>query len=160
MKIIIDMSEKSYFDSIKDIILENWWQVQMGNLKYTRKNINIGTKKQDEKAYERINDSYIMEFGIDKTQKEVIELQRRIAILQCDFVIEEQRFLQNEIKRLQVEILELLTNTNGQDRDGLVIHLEKWLGFRINEKEITANKFYKIVREFEKEQEQLAKANT
>jgi hypothetical protein len=160
MKIIIDMSEKSYFDSIKDIILENWWQVQMGNLKYTRKNINIGTKKQDEKAYERINDSYIMEFGIDKTQKEIIELQRRIAILQCDFVIEEQRFLQNEIKRLQKEILALLTNTNGQDRDGLVIHLEKWLGFRINEKEITANKFYKIVREFEKEQEQLAKANT
>ena len=154
------MSEKSYYDSIKDIILENWWQVQTGNLKYTRKNINIGTKKQDEKAYEKINDSYLEEFGMDKTQKEIIELQRRIAILQCDFVIEEQRFLQNEIKRLQVEILELLTNTNGQDRDGLVIHLEKWLGFRINEKEITANKFYKIVREFEKEQEQLAKANT
>jgi len=153
------MSEKSYYDSIKDIILENWWQVQTGKIEYTRRNINIGTEREDEDAYERINDSYLEEFGMDKTQLEIIELQRRIAILQCDFVIEEKRYIINEIKRLQKEILELLTNTNGQDRDGLVIHLEKWLGFRINEKEITAHKFYKIVREFEKEQERLVKAN-
>jgi hypothetical protein len=153
------MSEGNYFNSIQDIILFNWWQVQTGKIEYTRKNIKIGSRRKDEEAYEKINDSYLKEFGIDKTQLEVIELQRRIAILQCDFVIEEKRFLQNEIRRLQVEILELLTNTNGLDRDGLVIHLEKWLGFRIDEKKITANKFYKIVREFEKEQEQMAKAN-
>ena len=87
-------------------------------------------------------------------------MQRRIAILQCDFVIEESRYLLNEIKSLQKEIMDLLTNKSKGDRDGLVIHLEKWLGFRINEKEITANKFYKIVREFEKEQEAMRKAHS
>ena len=56
--------------------------------------------------------------------------------------------------------MDLLTNKSKGDRDGLVIHLEKWLGFRINEKEITANKFYKIVREFEKEQEAMRKAHS
>jgi hypothetical protein len=153
------MSENNYFDSIKNIILFNWWQVQTGKIEYTRKNIIIGTEREDEEAYEKINDSYLEEFGMDKTQLEIIELQRRIAILQCDFVIEEKRYIINEIKRLQNEILELLTKKEGTDRDGLVIHLEKWLGFRLNEKEITANKFYKIVREFEKEQEQLRKSS-
>ena len=153
------MSEENYYDSIKDIILVNWWNVQAGKFEFTRKDIKVGTKKKDELAYERINDSYIDEFGIDKIQLEIMELQRRIAILQCDFVIEEKRFLQNDIRKLQIEILELMTNRAGGDRDGLVIHLEKWLGFRIDEKKITANKFYKIVREFEKEQEQLKKAH-
>lgn len=160
MKIITSMSEKNYFNSIKDIILWNWWEVQTGNLEFTRKDLSKGSAKEDEEAFERINDSYINEFGIDETQKEIIEMQRRIAILQCDFVIEESRYLLNEIKSLQKEIMDLLTNKSKGDRDGLVIHLEKWLGFRINEKEITANKFYKIVREFEKEQEAMRKAHS
>tara|TARA_R110000764_G_scaffold89383_2_gene170854 strand:- start:463 stop:927 length:465 start_codon:yes stop_codon:yes gene_type:complete len=153
------MLEKNYFNDIKDIILWNWWKVQTGDLKYSRKNVNMGTEKQDIIAYERINDSYIAEFGIDKTQLEIIDIQKRIAILQCDFVIEENRFLINEIERLKKEIFELLNNGNKGDRDGLVIHLEKWLGFRIDEKKITANKFYKIVREFERENEAVRKAN-
>ena len=117
------MLEKNYFNDIKDIILWNWWKVQTGDLKYSRKNVNMGTEKQDIIAYERINDSYIAEFGIDKTQLEIIDIQKRIAILQCDFVIEENRFLINEIERLKKEIFELLNNGNKGDRDGLVIHL-------------------------------------
>lgn len=154
------MSEEKYYESIQDIILWNWWQVQTGKFAFTRKDLSKGSAKEDEEAYERINDSYLDTFGIDSTQKEIIELQRRIAILECDFVIDESRYLLNEIKSLRQEILGLLTNTSKGDRDGLVIHLEKWLGFRINEKEITANKFYKIVREFEKEQEAMRKAHS
>ena len=156
----MSLLKNNYFESIKDIILWNWWQVQTGDLRHTRKDINIGTPKEDENAYMMINDSYLDEFGIDKTQAEIIELQRRIAILECDFVIDENRFYLNEIRRLEKEILELLTNKNGGDRDGLIIHLEKWLGFRINEKKITANKFYKIVREYEREIELIKKANS
>jgi len=153
------MSEKNYYNSIKDIILFNWWEVQAGNLEFTRKNIKTGSKEEDIKAQERINDSYINEFGIDKKQSEILEIQRKIANLQCDFVIGGDRFLLNELNRLKLEIESLLKNENGGDLDGLIIHLEKWLGFRINEKEITANKFYKIVREFEREQEARVKAN-
>jgi len=153
------MLEKNYFNDIRDIILWNWWKIQEGELNYTRLDINIGTKKEDILAYERINDSYIKEFGIDKIQIEILDIQKRIAILQCDLVIDEDRFVLNEIKRLRKEIVELLTNENGGDRDGLIIHLEKWRGFGIDEKKITANKFYKLVREFEKEQEAKSKKN-
>ena len=151
---------KNYYDNIKDIILWNWWKVQEGNIEFTRLNSTKGTDEEDEEAYIRINDSYIDEFGIDKTQLEIIELQRRIAMLQCDYVIEEDRFILNEINRLEKEIMEMLTNKNGGDRDGLVIHLEKWLGFKIDEKKITANKFYKIVREYEREADAMRKARS
>ena len=154
------MSNENYYQSIKDIILYNWWKLQEGKIEYSRKDIAHGNKRNDVSAFIEINDSYIQEFGIDKTQLEIIELQRRIAILECDFVIDEDRFFLNEIKRLEKEIIELLTNNKGgTDRDGLVIHLEKWLGFKIDEKKITANKFYKIVREFEKEAEMMRKAH-
>lgn len=152
--------KENYYSSIREIILFNWWKVQEGNIQFTRLNSNNGTDEEDIEAYIRINDSYIEEFGIDKTQLEIIELQRRIAILQCDYVIEEDRFILNEINRLEKEINEMLTNKNGGDRDGLVIHLEKWLGFKIDEKQITANKFYKVVREYEREAEAMRKANS
>ena len=152
------MSEKLYFESIKDIILFNWWRVQEGKLEYCRLDLNNGEKKEDEEAYIRINDSYLDEFGMSREQLEIIEIQRRIGILNCDLVIDDNMFLLNEIRRLEKEIDDLLNRPNKGDRDGLIIHLEKWLGFRINEKEITANKFYKIVREYEREIELMNKA--
>ena len=149
----------NYYSSIDDIILFNWWEVQKGNHEYCRIDLAVGTKKQDEIAWEKINDSYLAEFGLSNDMLQIIELRKRIALLECDLVIEDNTFLRNEIRRLTKELSDILTKEGKTDRDGFIVHLEKWLGFRINEKEITARKFYKTVKEFEKEQAAIKKAS-
>lgn len=149
-----------YYNNIDDILLFNWWELQKGNYKFARIDIEVGTDKEDEEAHIRINDSYIAEFGISPEMEEIIELRRRIAILECDLVIEEDSFLRNEIRRLTKELNDVLSKEGKTDRDGFIVHLEKWYGLRIDENKITVKKFYKIVKEFEKEQAQLKKASS
>jgi hypothetical protein len=140
-----------YYESIDDILLFNWWKVREGEIKYCRKDLSKGTRQQDEKAYEKINDSYLAEFGFDAEVTRIIEIRQRIAMLQCDFVIEDNQYYRNEIRRLEKELVEILTrDQNGLSNDVVLIHLEKWMGFRLDEKKITARKFYLIVKEYEK----------
>jgi len=140
-----------YYESIDDILLFNWWKVREGDFKYCRKDLSKGTAKQDEEAFIKINDSYLAEFGLDPEVERVIELRQRIAMLQCDFVIEDNQYYRNEIRRLERELTEILTrDQKGMSNDIILIHLEKWMGFRLDEMKITARKFYNIVKEYER----------
>lgn len=140
-----------YYNSIDDILLFNWWKIREGEYEYCRKDLEKGSEKEDQEAYIRINDSFLAEFGFTAEAERVMELRKRIAILQCDFVIEDNQYYRNEIRRLEKELEEILTRgQNGFDNDVVLIHLEKWMGFRLDEKKITARKFYKITNEYEK----------
>lgn len=141
-----------YYKDIEDILLYNWWKVREGKLEYCRINHLEGDSKQDLEAYIQINDSYIKEFGIGLEMQRVIELRTQILSLQCDYVLNDDNYLRNEIRKLQKELDEILNkNQGGHDNDTILIYLEKWMGFRLDEKQITAKKFYKIVKQYEKE---------
>jgi hypothetical protein len=144
--------KKNYFTSIDEISLKKWWLCMDGDIFNCRIDVSIEqTEAEDWEAWCIIHDSYLNEFGLSDEYKQIMEIRKRIALLQCDFIIEENNFLRNEIRRLKNELNETLNKNTGIDRDGVMIHLEKWMGFRLNESEITARKFYKIVAEFEKE---------
>ena len=141
-----------YYKSIEDILLYNWWKVREGKLEYCRINHLEGDSKQDLEAYIQINDSYIKEFGIGLEMQRVLELRTQILSLQCDYVLNDDNYLRNEIRKLQKELNDILNkNQGGHDNDTILIYLEKWMGFRLDEKQITAKKFYKIVKQYEKE---------
>tara|TARA_R110002126_G_scaffold93089_5_gene220758 strand:+ start:6846 stop:7253 length:408 start_codon:yes stop_codon:yes gene_type:complete len=124
-----------------------------GDYSYTRIDLKNGNKKEDWNAWCIIHDSYLDEFGSSQQEKEIFEIRKRLALLECDFVINDDQYLRNQIRRLQNELLELMVNSieGGSSRDGLIVQLEKWMGFRLDENEISARKFYSVVREFEKE---------
>ena len=156
------MSKSVYFTSIDDFMLDRWWKCIDGDLKFTRIDLNDGNEKSDFDAWCKINDSYINEFGLSKELEEITELRMRIANLECDFIIENDQFLRNEIRRLTNELLDIIkkaTDGEGLNRNGLMVQLEKWMGFGLPETTTTTKKFYSIVREFEKEQEHIKKAN-
>ena len=150
-----------YYESIDDFMLNRWWKCTSGEISFTRTDLTKGTKKEDWKAWCKIHDSYLEEFGKTDKEKEIQELRQRLAEIECDFVIEDNNFLRNEIRRLEKELLDLMTKgiQGGANRDGLMVQLEKWMGFRLDENEVTVRKFYSIVREFEKEMDAIAKAN-
>jgi hypothetical protein len=122
-----------------------------GNPEYTRTNIKQGTIEEDSAAWDCIYDSYILEFGLGKEYLRVLEIRKDIALYQCDLVISDDRFLNNKIKRLQRELEEILSKPVEGDVTTCMIHLSKWIGYRINEREVTVLEFYKMLKEYQKE---------
>lgn len=153
------MLTADYYHSIDDIPLFNWWRIREGDYEYTRKDLKAGSQRKDIEAFILINDSFLKEFGFSPDEQRIIELKREIALLQCEYVISEDNFLRNNIRRLELELDELLNRDIGAgiDREEFLIHLEKWIGFRLDEKEITARKYYKIERQYKAYNETLAK---
>lgn len=145
--------ERNYCKGFDSIILFNWWKIQEGEYKYTRLDLNDGNDELDDEAYCIINDEYLEEFGLGDDFERVLELRTQIALLQCDFVINDDNYLRNKIRTLQNELKEIMERPIDFDRDAVLIQLEKWMGFKLDEKEIKARKFYKIVNEYKREAE-------
>ena len=140
-----------YFNSINDIILDNWWKVRDGLHEFCSFNVNVENTVDDEKAYERINDSFLQEVGVGREEEYLQEIRMQLALIQCDYVIDNNEYLRNKIRHLENEIEEILKKPSLMSREQVLIHMEKWMGFRLNEKEITAKKFYDILGELERE---------
>jgi len=147
------MSE--YYSDIEDFSMYNWRKIQeKGLIKYTRKDIENGTLKQDRQYWVKIQDSFLDEFGLSKDQARIIELQIEIAELECDLVIEDDAFLENKIRHLNTDIKEIRDRGTGGDLDDTIHYLETWRKIEINEKTTSVRKFYKMYRTYTKEAEQ------
>lgn len=149
----------NYYNSIDDMPIYNWRKCsEKEELQYCRIDINKGTEQEDIEAWDIIYDSFLAEFGLGKDYKRILELQMQIAEAQCDFIINDDQFLRNRIKQLEIELNELLDKPVVNDMDTVIIHLEKWRGFAVDEKNTTVRKFYKLLREYQKEIERIKKA--
>ena len=159
MKTTKTMSEELYYLSIDDMPLYNWRKCQeKEEFNYCRKNLKLGTVKNDLEAWEKIYDSYIAEFGLGKEYKRILELRLEIANLQCDFVISGTNFIRNQIKRLERELQEIMEMPVESDTDTILNHLRKWIGSWLNQREITVRDFYKLLRDYQNEIKSLKRA--
>lgn len=155
------MSEISYYDNIDEMPLYNWRKCQeKEEYNYCRITPKEGgdeesTELEDLKAWDKIYDSYIKEFGLGKDFERIMELRREIAELQCDFIIKDERYILNRIKRIQRELMDFLERPVDSDTDTILTHLRKWMGTWLDEKVMTVKDFYKMLREYEKEIESL-----
>jgi hypothetical protein len=127
----------------------NWRRcLEHGQLEYCRKNLDEGEEKDDEKSYELIYDSYLKEFGLGKEYENLLELKREKALLECDFVLTDDRFILNRIRQIEFELEDMAQDKHGMDMDTVIIYIEKWRGFEINEHTITVKKFYKLLNAY------------
>lgn len=136
-----------------DIPMFNWFQIQDGLTEYVRIDQEIGTEEEDAKYIELIQDAYYNEFGISKEYLNILRLQDQLADAKLDWIIENNTFLLNKIRRLQNEIDEILARPVESDMDSSVIALSKWIGYRIDQKIVTLKEFYKMVEMYAKEVE-------
>ena len=106
------------------------------------------TEETDAKAWATIYDSFLKEFGLGDDYERVIELTRKIAIYECDLVIEDDNFLINKVNILKAELKKLLDKPNGIDMDTCIDYIEKWRKMPLNEHETSVQKFYKLLRDY------------
>lgn len=141
---------QNYFTNIDEVTVYRWRKCQEGDLTFTRKS-ETGTEAKDILAWELIMDSYYKKFGLGKDFERVLELQKQIALLQCDLVIEEDNFILNKIRKLQLDLKDILEQKSDGDLSTALIHITKWLGSPVRERETTVLELYLMLGEMKKE---------
>ena len=133
----------------------NWRLCLSGDIKYSRKDLKVGDEIADALSWESIYDDYIKKIGLGKNYEYILELQRDLAILQCDYIISNDRFLLNNINTLKDDIDLALKNSQkgGDDMTTTLIKLSKWAGYRLDEREISVLELHKMIDLIKKESE-------
>lgn len=150
-----EITKRDYFSVINDFSVFNWRVCLSGDLTHTRKDLDVGSEEMDALAWMVIYDDYIKQIGLGKNYEYILELQKDLAILQLDFVIENDRFLLNNINNLKADIDAAIENSKkgGEDMTTTLIKLGKWAGFKLNERETSVLEIHRMFDLIKKESE-------
>ena len=133
--------------------LFNWRKCIDGNLVYVRKESSLnGTQNaKDEQYWLILFDEYIQKYGLGKVYKKWIDIAAKKSILESDFVLTRNRFKLTEIEIQEHKLKSMLENKGeGTSIEKSLIHLSKWMGYRLNEKEVTVKEFFDLMEEYGK----------
>jgi hypothetical protein len=131
--------------------LYNWIKCTSNDLKFVRKD-KKGTEQEDIKAWERIYDSYIAEYGLNEVYKKLLNAMKKKALLEVDYILTRERFKLTEIE-MQIANLDamMMNGGNGMTIEQSLIHLSKWLGSWVNAKDISTKEYFNLMSEYGKE---------
>lgn len=143
---------KRFYETIEDMPLYNWYKCISGDLYFVR----IDDKQLDlqgcEEAFKKVYESYMNIFGIDKKYKQQIESIKKIALLQCDYLKTKDQFklTQIEVENAKLELFkkDIASNVTLQQT---LIHLSKWVGYRLDWKQVTVYEYYTLLEESSKQ---------
>jgi len=141
------------YNSIDSLPLYNWIKCVNGSLKYVRRDLKGNEKENetDKETFSVIYDEYLQLFGLGKLYEKWLKIMKRKAILECDFVITKDKFKLTEIGVEEAKIKSMLDNKGeGTSIERSLIYLSKWLGYRINIKEITTLEYFNLLEEYGK----------
>jgi len=146
----------NYFKTISEITMDRWMLCQSGDLTQTRHYLAEGTPDLDLMAWEMLNYDYTMKFGIHRKQVRFLQLQKQLMLVRLDLIITGDRFLQNKIDDLELELKTVFPEqkeTTELDVEKTLITLSKWMGQKIELKETTVFRFFTMLEMFNKENE-------
>lgn len=136
------------YTTIEEMPLFNWVKINEKNdLSYmiigSCKKIN---NKKLREGFEIIKDEFINTFGVSEVYKKILEAQIEIAKLEIDLALTGDNFLQNFIDMRLIDIKQLNEGATKGSHFETKMKLEKYLGFRLNEKEISVKEYYSYLK--------------
>jgi len=139
-----------YYNSIDDMKLYNWIKCTAGDLTYVRKAEN-GTKETDKIVWEKIYDSYILEFGLSPVYLKLLNAIKEKTLLELEYVITKEKFKLTEIEISLAKLQAMMSNNgSGLSIDEALIHVSKWLGSWIDSRNITVRDYFNLMKEYGK----------
>ena len=147
----------NFYTSLEDMPIYNWFKVNSGKLEfvYEKKPKKID-EKEAEKAFESLFAEYIDIFGISESYYKVLELKKEICKLNIEMALTGDLFLKNFIRMAQIELNDLNKNTDKTNLHEVKVYLEKYLGFRLNEKEVSVKEYYTYLNVMSKDNKKAA----
>ena len=100
-----------------------------------------------EEAFANLYNEYLDTFGINPTLLDIVELQNEITLYKIDIALGQKSLtalLHLAEFKLKQKLESKQTNTNDA-----IIHVEKYMGFAIDEHKTTVLKYYKYLKALE-----------
>jgi len=142
----------NYYLDTENLPLFNWRMINdKSDFTYLRIDKLKGSENEDIQAWESTLDSYYKEFGLSEDYNVLLELKMDLALLQNDYAISGNTFLQNKIRHLTEQVQELIDRPVEGDLMSAINSISKWQGYRVNQKEVSTNEFMYLLRDFKKE---------
>ena len=144
--------KKEYFNSIEELPIWNWWKIaETGNLIYLHKDSDY--KENDYsivKIWDALQDEYLNEFGITEDFREMLSLKKKWIIKKSEYLLTGDRFILNDIDRIESEIDSSTSNISMVKKDDTVIMLEEKLSFPLDPKKMSVKKYYSYINYYSK----------
>lgn len=140
----------NYVTDVSELDMERYRNAIKGNISKLRRKTK-GTDEADAMAMERVEQSFIDEFGFPDRFVRVMRLKNELAQLRYEYIVENKRINLNFIKQKERQI----ENEEDKMKGGLDIMqaktvLDKWLGTILKLSEITVLDFYTKLKEYER----------
>lgn len=157
-------SKIEYFTSIEEMPIWNWFKIHStNNIKFVCKSdpgdLSVKQVKELEAAFENINGEFIDTFGISEDFRKILDLRREITWLKVDMMETGDKSLQNFIDMRESDLREVINGTRGDDYMEVKAHVEKFMGFKMNDKEVTVREYYTYIKVIKNEAKKTAVKN-
>lgn len=139
---------KKYFSELNEIPLYNFEKCLEGDYRFICLNISEKWNVKEAQAFEVVYEKYVQKYQKKELEskfriyKAVIELHGMYAETQDDYFL-----TQIEIKKSQLPKVE---EKQANDTTQSLVVLSKYMGYRLNPKEITVDEFYSIIKQYER----------
>ncbi len=142
-----------YFTSIDNLPIDNWFALQKSNdvvfLLKRSKVINDLERKELTKAFDLIWREFIDTFGVSDIMRSIMELRRDILVETCDMYLNNDRSRLTFINLKKRELENIFKDQGEKQYDNTKGYVEKYLGFRLNGKEVTVREYYGYIKMME-----------
>jgi hypothetical protein len=144
-------TQGKFYKSIEELPLSNWIKCTEGNIEFVRRP-GIKDESKDVEIWISIYDDYIKRFGLSDLYKRLLEVQRKKAVLECEYTIKREKFKLTLINLEESKLTEMMNNAGeGMSIRETLIFLSKWLGYHLDENKITTLFYFNTLRQYGKE---------
>jgi hypothetical protein len=135
-----------------ELPLFNWIKCNDGELKFCRIDLSKGDEKTDAEIWQLLYDKYIKKYGLGKLYKKLLQVMKEKAIHELEYVVTKDRFKLTESELKEIELKNMIeSNNSGMTTEQSIIYLSKWLGYRLNPKEVNVIEYFNILEQYGKE---------
>lgn len=139
-----------YFTTIEDLPVYNWNKI-IEEQKYNFILLDPKTKDFDlnecKHQFALIYEEFLDKFGINEQLRGILELQNEILVYKIDIALGEKS-LEALLKLTEAKLKKKLEK---KENNGNLtkVYIEKFLGFRLNEKEVSVYEYYNYLKALE-----------
>lgn len=141
------------FNTLDELPIFNWWQLNSGKLEYLFKKLRQPSKKEKTqliKLFKKISSDYIDRYGITREFKFILNKQREIALYKLKYVKTEDAMLLTMIQIAEEQLKERTGDGEKGDFYETKSAIETQLGFRIDPKTTTVAEYQGYIKQIQK----------
>lgn len=143
-----------FWESIEDMPLYNWQKCLDGKIEYVSKSLKLTS--ENEERWEKLYNEFTDFKGIAPKEQKLFNAIKRKALLECEYLRTGNR-MNITLIEIEEQKIEAIKKEQGGENGGDVsiekslILLGKWLGYRLDWKQISVKEFYIIIEEYGKQ---------